>query len=235
MDLFFIRHGESFNNALTDVSQRVSDPPLTERGQLQAERLGTFVASGGHLHPSERDSGPPFDDLYCSPFLRTLQTAHPAVIALGLSPKIWVDVHEIGGVWVDGQAECTGMGRAQISADFPQYELPDQVTETGWWTGGQETPSAGRGRAIAVAAELKQQARDLANEDVRPRRIGVVSHGDFMSAIVKALTDHLPSWAVYYEHSNTAITRFGLDPEMCRVHSLNRIDHLNGDAHLVSP
>ncbi|HCL26821.1 MAG TPA: hypothetical protein DIC52_00100, partial [Candidatus Latescibacteria bacterium] len=36
MHIFFIRHGESFNNALTDTSLRVADPPLTERGRAQA-------------------------------------------------------------------------------------------------------------------------------------------------------------------------------------------------------
>ena len=125
------------------------------------------------------------------------------------------------------------MGRRQIEAQFPGSILTDEITDDGWWTGGQETAAHGRGRAIAVAAQLRQRARDAALAGEPRQRIAVVSHGDFMSAIVKALTDHLPSWGIHYEHDNTAITRFRLDPEMCRVRYLNRIDHLD-DAQLAS-
>ena len=233
MDLFFIRHGESFNNALTDVSQRVADPPLTERGQQQADRLGAFVATGGHLDQRERESGPRFHQVYCSPMLRTLQTARPVSEALGLPSQLWVDVHEVGGIWVDGIDHSPGMGRGQIEAQFPGAILADEITDEEWWTGGQETAAQGRGRAIAVAASLRERARDASLAGESRQRIAVVSHGDFMSAVVKALTDHLPSWGIFYEHNNTAITRFRLDPEMCSVRYLNRIDHLD-DSQLLS-
>ncbi len=234
MHIFFIRHGESFNNALTDTSLRVADPPLTERGRAQAQRLGAFVATGGHLSLSERSSGQPFDKIICSPMLRTMQTAQPACTALGLPMRVWVDVHEVGGVWVDGEPHCGGMSRTEMASQFPDAVLSDSVTEQGWWQGGQETAAHGRGRAIEVAAALKKRAHESALAGQDEQRVAIVSHGDFMSAIVKAMTDHLPSWGIYYEHSNTAITRFRLQPELCRVGYLNRIDHID-DAELVSP
>lgn len=234
MDLFFIRHGESFNNALTDVSQRVADPPLTERGRAQAACLGPFVAASGHLDPQERDGGPPFDEILCSPMLRTLETARPMVDALGLQATVRVDVHEVGGVWVDGQAHCPGLSRAQIQKQLPGCVVPEEVTDSGWWTGGQESAAAGRGRAIAVATYLRQRAQQQHDAGKRAERIAVVCHGDFMSAIVKALGDHLPSWGLYYFHSNTGIDRFRLDADVLRIRYLNRIDHLTRP-ELVSP
>ena len=46
MDLFLIRHGESTNNALADVSQRVADPELTAKGR-DTGRAGSCVSSRG--------------------------------------------------------------------------------------------------------------------------------------------------------------------------------------------
>ena len=42
--LFFIRHGQSTNNALADPTQRVQDPELTELGQIQAERVAEYLS-----------------------------------------------------------------------------------------------------------------------------------------------------------------------------------------------
>ena len=64
-----------------------------------------------------------------------------------------------------------------------------------------------------------------------PLRIGVVSHGDFMSALIKALADHLPSWGLQYHHENTAITRIDFDRRVV-VAYMNRADHL--PTHLLS-
>jgi broad specificity phosphatase PhoE len=226
MDLFFIRHGESFNNALTDTSQRVADPGLTDRGERQAERLGPFLANLGHLDPAERDDRPAFDQLYCSPMLRTLQTATPAAETLGLPLQVWVDVHEVGGVWVDGVASSPGMPRSQIEAEFPVAPLPDGITEQGWWMGGQETPAQGRGRAMAIAVELQERAKASAMAGRPAERIGIVSHGDFMSSMVKALTDQLPGWNTYYSHNNTAIDRFTF-ADLFLIRYVNRIAHLD--------
>ena len=84
MDLFLIRHGESTNNALADVSQRVADPELTAKGRVQAERVAAYLAEGLHLAPAERaEDRPFFDQLYCSPMIRTLHTAQAIEQAMG--------------------------------------------------------------------------------------------------------------------------------------------------------
>ncbi len=78
MEIVFIRHGEpewvrdGFN---------VDNPPLTERGHRQAARMAEALA-GEH-----------FDEVYCSPLVRTRQTAAPLFAALGRDEQIapWLE------------------------------------------------------------------------------------------------------------------------------------------------
>ena len=78
MEIVFIRHGEpewvrdGFN---------VDNPPLTERGHRQAARM------------AEALSGEHFDEVFCSPLVRTRQTAAPLFAALGRDEQIapWLE------------------------------------------------------------------------------------------------------------------------------------------------
>lgn len=226
MEVFLIRHGQSYNNALEDLSDRVPDPPLTEKGGKQAERLAAHLSAGGHLLESERgDNGRPFlDELHCSAMLRALETARPISAALGLPAHVWVDIHEVGGLFLDrgdegGIEGFPGKTRQQIEDEFEGF-VPEGVVEDGWWQGGREAEQTGRGRAIGVAERLMARSE----EDVR---IGLVSHGDFICGLLKALGNHLPSRDVWYDHHNTAVTRLNLSGSgRLVVNYMNRFDHL---------
>ena len=76
-----IRHGQSLNNALPD-SQRVDDPGLTDLGKRQAEHLG-------YWQPEL-----PVQHLFCSPFLRSLETTVPLAAQTGILPAIRADLFE---------------------------------------------------------------------------------------------------------------------------------------------
>ena len=226
MDVFLIRHGESFNNALEDIADRVPDPPLTDRGVRQAERLAAHVAAGGHLYSSQRGNGRPLlDELYCSPMIRAMQTAQPIGKALDLSPNVWIDIHEVGGLFLDhgddGVQGFPGKTRQQIAEEFEGFTA-DSIADDGWWRGTREAEQEGRGRAIGVAATLASRAA----EEVR---IGLVSHGDFISGLLKAMANHLPSRGVWYEHDNTAITHMNLADGRLVVKYMNRTAHLTED------
>jgi len=230
MELFLIRHGQSANNALGDVSLRDKDPELTELGVRQAERVAAFLAAGGHDDPRLRREGDPFfDHLYCSPMLRAMQTAAPIGRALEVTPEVWVDIHEMGGIYLDhgeerGVIGYPGMTREEMGERFPGYLLPEGVGEDGWWKeDGMESFHAGQSRAIGAASILKERA----DED---ERIGLVSHGGFLSCLLQALGRQLPAEGFYYEHGNTAITRLrlGADGTVVLLFS-NRLDHLSGD------
>lgn len=218
MKLFIIRHAQSFNNALPperETFERVCDPPLTELGQRQAQLVAEHLATGKNPELSHWTSveatashnrrGYNLTKLYCSAMHRALQTAQPIAQALGLTPEVWLDIHEHGGIYLDypderGVVSYPGQTRSQILAEFPNYVLPETITEEGWWTGGQEDWPACHGRAIKVAAALRAQA---ASEE----RIAIVSHGGFIDALIKALLYQSPSIHMFYYKFNTAISR----------------------------
>jgi len=223
MELFLIRHGQSSNNALVDSTLRVEDPLLTTAGELQAKHTALHLAAGLHLHSTVRHAARPvLDHLYCSAMIRAMQTAQPIGEALGVRPEVWLEIHEIGGIFLDhGERRIgySGQTRSQLAQRFPDYILPPQLSEHGWWNRDFEEMHEGYNRAAEVAQVLRQRA----GEDLR---IGLVSHGDFLSALLQALGDQLPGEGVYYEHRNTGITHIDLMPQRARVRYLNRVDHL---------
>ena len=265
LELFVIRHGQSSNNALEDVSERVKDPHLTNIGERQIEHIGPFLAEGLHLVPGERNaltSGPPassvntanLDELYCSPMWRCLQTVKPVAESLGMVPRVWVDIHEQGGIYLDhgeerGVVGYPGATRGEIEEAFPGYVLPDAIDEDGWWRGGCEEVEKCHERAVGVAKSLLHRAdavyrADDSTQDHRERpadqvappadpagrrgvRVGLVSHGGFMDAMLKAF-GRLPSGnGLAYSHNNTGITRIDLrgDGDV-DVRYVNRVTHL---------
>ena len=66
MELYLIRHGECYPSApqYYDLNNKAMNPPLTERGILQAKELSSRIAN---IH---------FDKIYSSDLLRAVQTAH---------------------------------------------------------------------------------------------------------------------------------------------------------------
>lgn len=243
MQLYLIRHAQSQNNAtmLYDEKDRHSDPEITELGHRQAEALGRHLRDGvnpdaiidAQIARSPSAStlrGFEIDRLYCSPMHRTLQTASHIQRATGLTPHVWVDIHEHGGIYLEyederGIVSFPGKTRAEIAAEYPDYVLSDDITEDGWWGGGMESIAAAYGRAIRVAEQLDHMATN--EPDVR---IAIVTHGTFMAALLKALFNQLPSDGLWYSHFNTAITRVDVHPNKRRwLRALNRVDHLTPD------
>ena len=227
MELFLIRHGQSTNNALTDWTLRVEDPPLTESGQRQADCAARHLAAGRHLLPDARETARPLlDRLYCSPMIRAMQTAQPIGALLGVTPEVWVDIHEAGGIYLDhGERKIgyPGRTRRELAELFPDYVLPHALSDQGWWNREFEEAHQAHARALVVAQALRERAAEDA-------RVGVVSHGDFLSALLKALAEQHPGEGPYYEHRNTGITHIDLTPQGARVRYLNRIDHLDDEA-----
>ena len=217
------------------------DPPITDLGRRQAEILAQHLATGdtqdlvpGAAPDSARAvarKGYGITSLYCSPMLRSLQTTQPIKEALGLIPRVWVDIHERGGMFLEhgeggGSVGYPGMTRSEILAKYPDYQLPPGVTEDGWWNRDRENPSTASGRAIKVAGELFAMSE---TED----RVAIISHSAFINILFKALLDQLPGNHIYYRHNNTGISRVSIKKgRATEVVSLNRLDHL--PSNLVS-
>ena len=124
MELYFIRHAQSQNNALPE-HQRVHDPPITELGVLQAKHLASWAKT---LNLTQ---------LITSPFRRALETTRWMSEATRLTPEVRIDLHEQGGCYDGHQpndlAGQPGMTREEIAIEFPEYKVEPALDENGWW------------------------------------------------------------------------------------------------------
>ena len=257
MKLYLIRHAQSRNNALADTAQRnawgqigasgnadeqpaeffpSADPPLTEVGEAQAQRIARHLRT----HPDKTDvrdgvgeeSGHRFDRLYSSAMLRALQTAQPIANALELKPEVWLQVHEEGGIWLSRRrgrpGDEGGLKRSQVVARFPEFDLPDELGEAGWWQGAAETREQLIRRAGQVATDIR--ARFVASASEHPQgaalRVAVVSHGTFLNFLVHHLLQGRAPENTYLSHHNTGITRIDFSGEQTMLRYQNRVDHL---------
>ena len=232
MEVYLIRHGQSQNNVIESAlpgspaaqGRRHQDPELTAKGERQAQCAAEFMARRGHLYPDEHQpERPVLDQLYCSAMVRALHTAQFIGGKVGVRPKVWVDLHEVGGIYLDqdgGKVGLPGLSRHQIQARFPETQLSEQIAEQGWWQGGQEEVYQAQRRAVDVARQLREMAGNGG-------RIGLVSHGDFLDGLLKALEDSQSGRGSYWEHRNTGITRLDFEPGGRMVlRYLNRVEHL---------
>ena len=117
-----------------------------------------------------------------------------------------------------------------MTAEFPDYVLSEEVTESGWWNveTGKETKAAGADRERRVAQAL--ETRVQVDEDAR---IAIVSHAGFIDRLIRALLGHsFPAGDEYiyrYHTDNTSISHLKMsrDPEWpTRMFAMNRLDHL---------
>ena len=238
MELFIIRHGQSGNNALANIRDRSVDPPLTDLGERQAEMLGEYVARGENQELSRETTGNTkyelrhglgITSLFTSPMYRSLQTVQPVSRASGLAPRIWVDIHEEGGMFLnhggdEGLVGYPGRTRSEILAEFPDYVLPTSFDETGWWNKDHEDPASLLVRATKVSEQLREMAK---TED----RVAIITHGAFMNALLNAIFGQISEGHMYYRHHNTAISRFYMDGNgRFEVLYLNSTVHLNPES-----
>jgi 2,3-bisphosphoglycerate-dependent phosphoglycerate mutase len=235
MQLYFIRHAQSENNALwyrTGSNQgRNEDPPLTEVGWQQAEILAEYLAHTDHDHkPNNRDfqniAGFELTHLYTSLMVRAIATGMLLAEALQMRLVAWEDLHEVGGIWRE-RAESglrvgqPGRGRAFFETRFPDLILPGSLDHQGWWNRPYEDPPQRAARARRFVHDLLEKHGGTQD------RVAVVSHGGFYNEMMHVLLD-LPSHnGVFFTMNNTAITRVDFvdaNPEV--VAYMNRVDHL---------
>lgn len=238
MELYLIRHAQSTNNPLADQTLRVEDPRLTDLGWQQARRLADYLAAQ-RLPAAQADrlaqeggnefnqQGYHFTRLLVSPMTRALQTAQALAEALALTPQVWADVFEVGGIYLDygepiGEVGLPGRTRSNLQAEFPQAILPDDMRDDGWWRRARETRPESLLRAGRVIERLAAWAG--ANE-----RVCLVTHGAFSDRLLKAYGQQSLDSVAYFL-ANTAISRLDV-PAAGRVsiRYLNRYVHLPAD------
>lgn len=223
MQLIFIRHGQSANNALWDATGasvgRSEDPALTDVGKQQAALLAAYLSNSGNRFG--------ITHLYTSLMIRSIETAYAVGAALNLSVHPWEDTHETGGIYEDNDEGVPiglpGKTRAHFAATFPALVLPEGLYESGWWNRPFESYEAVPARAQRFLTDLR--ARHGGTNDV----VALVSHGNFYRYMLAALLQLPNPQSVWFGINNTAISHIIFprhEDEVLVVQYQNRVDHL---------
>jgi len=217
MELYLIRHAQSFNNAVPD-EQRVEDPPLTEMGHQQARLAADWIVAAGLTR------------LITSPFRRALQTTEYIKSTTGLTPEVWIDLHEQGGC-VSGHEAITYTGRPGLSAgeikrEYPDYTLPPDIDGDGWW---KSKPYETVHRAEIRAERLVECVHQTFGGT--QERVAFVMHGTFKRILVgKVFGRSVLQEDWLCDVYNTAISKVIVPAGKPRLVFYNAIGHLPLDA-----
>ncbi len=241
MQLYFIRHGQSINNANWDSPEYVEhpDPYLTEIGLQQAQYLAKYLHEKQHITNDkawniQNQYGFGFTHIYASLMERAVATATPTVRALKDVPfSAWPEIHEEGGIYArEKEAELKGLSghpRSFFEKNFPEVKLPDTYTESGWWNRPFETEEQRQPRADQVLAELIKRHGD--KEGQPEERIAMVSHGGFFVRLICSMlllpwrqgAFGMQSWFLL---NNCSISRFDIRKDEILIGYINRTEHL---------
>jgi 2,3-bisphosphoglycerate-dependent phosphoglycerate mutase len=233
MQFYFIRHGQSENNALwkcsTDYAKvRNEDPGLTEVGRQQAEFLAQFLqdtAAAIHDRDPQNIAGFGITHLYSSLMLRAVATGTIIAKTLNLPLVAWEDLHERGGIYLEDEqtGECIGQAgknRAYFETHYPDFVLPDSLGEAGWWNRPFEGPEQRLTR-------VKRFWRDLLERHGRTDdRVAVISHGGFHHDLLSAILNLPETEGHWFALNNAAITRLDFNDDRIGLIYLNRVDFL---------
>jgi len=246
MELYFIRHGQSINNANWDKPDygESPDPILTDIGHEQVSILAEFLMKNQTIRNdkawnSQNRYGFGITHVYTSLMERAAFTAAPIAQALDVPLIAWKEIHEEGGIYSRGDKKnVVGLGgrpRSFFMENFRTLTLPDDIDETGWWNRPFEADEERQPRADQVFAELLARHRDQENQP--EHRVVLVSHGGFfmrfMCAILKLpwrqASHGLRSWFLL---NNCSISRFDIHEKEITVAYVNRTDFLPD--HLIT-
>jgi 2,3-bisphosphoglycerate-dependent phosphoglycerate mutase len=232
MILYYIRHAQSANNALWDATGssagRSDDPALTATGEIQAHRVAAWLTGlpeppAAHRHAEVRPN-----HVYCSLMRRAVLTGSVIADALSLPLQGWPDLHEAGGVYLDGEVEGVrhgrpGMGRSQLQNLSSNLQLPLEVGEEGWYNRPFEEQPERALRAKRVVKELIHHHGGTSDCVV------MVSHGTFYNYFIDALFQleaERDGWMLMH---NTGVTKIEFHEGVPVLVYANRTAHLPGD------
>ena len=235
MRLYFIRHGQSENNALWDETGsnkgRSVDPELTAAGHEQAQLLADFIQRKDMEARLDGKNGEPrrdyfgFTHLYSSLMVRAVATGAHLADTLHIPLRAWMEIHECGGIFEEGEDEGENIGlpgrpRSYFESHYQHLVLPERVTEAGWWNKPFEAYESRPLRAQQVIEMLLERHGNTDD------RVAIVSHGGFYMELMRVLFK-IGEERCWFRMANTAVSRFDFheDGEVTLVYH-NRTDHL---------
>ena len=212
--LLLIRHAQSENNALDDQF-RVPDPNITDLGIAQSKKLAVAVRK---LSPTV---------VYCSPFLRSLETARWIVGSNEAVPIVRQDIYEQGGChsgYQPGRRVAEkGMNRETLSREYSGWHLDERISDNGWFDlDHYETAKEARERALRVRKWYESESQMHTAQD----RVAMVIHADFKMRLLEAFLGQESIEEQLGDIVNTSITRIS------QVKGRWRLDYWNVFSHL---
>lgn len=210
MNLYLIRHGQSFVN-LKEWEQGNVDAGLTVLGQRQAAALGAWLPR--HI--------PHVDALYASTMARARETAAAANAAYALPIHFDDRLREVGNNRFD-------------HSPWPNEDLPKDYADF-WGSARPFSPVVLKGDLGETFMHFRTRVGLFIEEITAAHRgqtVLVVCHG----GVVEAAFDHIFNIGPWrrcevWDH-NTAVTHFEFvehpGREVWRLHYHNRIEHLAG-------
>ena len=195
MEITLIRHGEP---EWVRDGLNVVDPPLTERGRLQAERVAEVLSSEQ------------FDAVIVSPLRRARQTAAPLASRRGLTTTEFEDLEEVRlGDWALGEF------RRRVAERDPEWV---EWTKRRTWDGipGAEGDRMFRDRVSSVINDLAARHRG--------ETIAIVVHGGVIGTFLAHALD-MP-FSLWMTCENTSVSKVRIGPDGTYVVTVNDAHHL---------
>jgi 2,3-bisphosphoglycerate-dependent phosphoglycerate mutase len=234
MKLFFVRHGQSENNALWANTQsnvnRVPDPQLTEVGRKQVEVAADFLKAILKNETTEyNDQLFKYEGedihIYCSLMERAIQSGLIISKILSLPLKAHLDIHENGGLYLDDPltTERTGVpgkNPEDLKITYPDLILPEGINSYGWWNRPFEERETRRMRARRVLNDLKAY---YGNSNTI---LILIIHGGFYNYLLRAALDLRDDTEVWFDLFNAAITFLEISDNFINLIYCNRYDFI---------
>jgi 2,3-bisphosphoglycerate-dependent phosphoglycerate mutase len=238
MRIFFVRHGQSENNALWARTQsrhgRLSDPPLTELGRRQLVYTAQFldycltgdISAGNDPSCCAMESGVVY--LFCSLMERSVQSGQIIAERLNLPLMAEPDIHENGGIYnhhpqTDEPIGQTGNTRAYYETHYPELVLPKEMNEQGWWN----RPFEKREDSIQRASRALQTLKD--HHGASGDTIILISHGGFYNYFLSEILGVSRPEHIWFELFNGAITLIQYDEDSANIIYCNRYSFMPTD------
>ena len=217
MQIYFIRHGQSQNNALYAATRssngRSHDPELTSLGHQQAQQVAAYLCNPelfqpGYLYTRKNEasaagiSASPgsLTHLYSSLMVRAAATASYISAALSLPHHAFVDLHEAGGIYLDqprpdpalpGSIRVIPVGLPGNNRAYFKEHFPGLILPPGLGPGGWwDRPFELMEQRSMRADRVLQTLIDRhgsLNPDGSEDRVALVSHGGFYNHFMRSL------------------------------------------------
>jgi 2,3-bisphosphoglycerate-dependent phosphoglycerate mutase len=242
MELYFIRHGQSQNNAnwQNPGYKESPDASLTEIGLEQANYVAKFLKEAQAIvDPKawniQNRYGFGLTHIYTSLMERAVGTAAPTAQALGIPFAAWEEIYESGGIYSrDSEIKEKGLPgrpRSYFEQNFPELVLPDNLNGTGWWNNRPwESEEQCHVRTEKFLADLIARHGD--REGQPEHRVLIFSHGGFFVHLMFAILKMPWRKEFWFSMNNCAISRFDFRVNEINIAYLNRTDHLPN--HLIT-